>query len=191
MSRARSRASLVGLGLLLATAIALLIAGDLDRDVAAKPAAEQHAVSPRTPAPRTIPSRSARRSPNVYAAITNAAALSSAVRGIPTRVYVPDNASNDVRVIDPRTFRVVRTFHVGMEPQHITPAWNMKHLYVGNVYSNSLTVIDPRTARPIRTIQTRDPCALDLTPDGRHAIDVGERQDTLYFYDPTTGRLQG
>jgi YVTN family beta-propeller protein len=127
---------------------------------------------------------------NVYAGITDPS-LAPAVRGIPTRVYVPDNDSNDVRVIDPRTFRVVRTFAVGREPQHITPSWDLKHLYVGNVYSNSLTEIDPRSGRPVRTISVPDPYNLYFTPDGRHAIDVAEGHDTLYFYDPATWKLQG
>ncbi len=127
---------------------------------------------------------------NVYAAITSPV-LAPAVRGIAPRVYVPDNNSNDVRVIDPRTFRVIRTIHVGAEPQHITPAWNMRHLYVGNVYSNSLTVIDPRSGRAVRTVSVPDPYNLYFTPDGRHAIDVAEGMDTLYFYDPRTWHLQG
>ena len=93
---------------------------------------------------------------NVYAGITDPT-LAPAVRGIPTRVYVPDNDSNDVRVIDPRTFRVVRTFPVGREPQHITPSWDLRHLYAGNVYSNSLTEIDPKSGRPVRTISVPDP----------------------------------
>jgi YVTN family beta-propeller protein len=132
-----------------------------------------------------------KRSPtNVYAAITSPI-LAKAVRGISPRVYVPDNNSNDVRVIDPRTFRVIRTIHVGNEPQHITPAWNMRRLYVGNVYSNSLTVIDPRSGRVVRTISVPDPYNLYFTPDGKHAIDVAEGHDTLYFYDPRTWRLQG
>ena len=35
-----------------------------------------------------------------------------------------------------------------------------------------------------------DPYNLYFTPDGKHAIDVAEGHDTLYFYDPTTWRLQ-
>jgi YVTN family beta-propeller protein len=113
------------------------------------------------------------------------------VQGIPPRVYVPDNDSNDVRVINPNTFRVVRTFRVGQEPQHIAPAWNLRHLYVGNVYSNTLTVIDPRSGRPTRTISVPDPYNLYFSPDGRHAIDVAEGHNALYFYDPRTWHLQG
>ncbi|MDP9301027.1 MAG: hypothetical protein M3P43_09080 [Actinomycetota bacterium] len=69
----------------------------------------------------------------------------------------------------------------GSEPQHISPSWDLRHLYVGNVYSNSLTELDARTGRVVRTISVPDPYNLYFTPDGRHAIDVAEGQDTLYF----------
>jgi YVTN family beta-propeller protein len=148
------------------------------------------ATSPSPDAVTPSPSPSPHAPRNVYAAIASGD-VAPATRGIPTRVYVPDNDSNDVRVIDPKTFKVVRTFAVGQEPQHITPSWNLRHLYVGNVYSNSLTEIDPKTGRPGRTISVPDPYNLYFTPDGRHAIDVAEGHDTLFFYDPTTWKLQG
>ena len=97
-------------------------------------------------------------------------------------VYVPNNHSNTVDVIDPRTFRVVRSFPVGSGPQHVTPSWNLRWLYVGNTYSNTLTVVDPRTARPVRTIDVPDPYNLYFTPDGRMAVDVAERMATLFVY---------
>ena len=127
---------------------------------------------------------------SVYAAITRDE-LAPAVRGIPARVYVPDNDSNDVREIDPTTFEVIRTVDVGLEPQHITPSWDLRHLYVGNVYSNTLTEIDPRTGRVRRTIPVPDPYNLYFTPDGTRAIDVAEGRDTLFFYDPATWKLVG
>ena len=126
---------------------------------------------------------------NVYADITSHT-LAPAVRGIPTRVYVPNNDTGTVSVIDPTTFKVVSTLHVGIDPQHITPSWDMRHLYVGNVYSNSLTEIDPKTARTGRTISVPDPYNLYFTPDGTHAIDVAEGHDTLYLYDPATWKQQ-
>jgi YVTN family beta-propeller protein len=190
MSPVRSRTTFFGVTFLLIAVLALSFGGAIDPDVSARPVGARHAISPASPTPTPSPTRSAKRSKNVYAAITNAR-LSPAVRGIRTLVYVPDNVSNDVRVIDPKTFRVVRVLHVGVEPQHITPAWNMKRLYVGNVYSNTLTVIDPRTARPVGTIHVPDPYNLYFTPDGKHAIDVAEGHDTLYFYNPSTWRPQG
>jgi YVTN family beta-propeller protein len=143
-----------------------------------------------SPSPSASPTSSPHAAKNVYAAIASGT-FAPATHGVPTRVYVPDNDSNDVRVIDPKTFKVVRTFAVGQEPQHITPSWNLRHLYVGNVYSNSLTEIDPKTGRPGRTISVPDPYNLYFTPDGKHAIDVAEGHDTLFFYDPTTWKLQG
>jgi YVTN family beta-propeller protein len=181
---------LLGVTLLLMAVLAFLFAGQIDPDVGAQPVGARHAISSATRAPTSSPSGSAPRSRNVYAAIAGGT-LSAAVRGIRPLVYVPDNISNDVRVIDPRTFRVVRTIRVGILPQHITPAWNMRRLYVGNVYSNTLTVIDPRTARLVGTIHVPDPYNLYFTPDGKHAIDVAEGQDTLYFYNPSTWKLQG
>ena len=35
-------------------------------------------------------------------------------------------------IIDPHTFKVVRTISVGGQPHHITPAWNLRHLYIDN-----------------------------------------------------------
>ncbi len=151
-----------------------------------RPAATPSAVSPTATSTPRAPSTAN----NVYAATTSGT-YAPAVAGIPIRVYVPDNDSNDVRVIDPNTFKVVRRFAVGSEPQHISPSWDLRHLYVGNVYSNSLTEIDPRSGRPGRTINVPDPYNLYFTPDGKHAIDVSEGRDTLYFYDPQTWKLQG
>jgi YVTN family beta-propeller protein len=140
--------------------------------------------------PSSAPPATPSRPPNVYAAISTRP-LRPRVASIPPRVYVPNNYSNTVDVIDPKTFRIMRSFSVGIAPQHVTPSWDLRHLYVGNTYSNTLTVIDPRTARPIRTIPLPDPYNLYFTPNGRLAIDVAERLQTLFFYDPHTWRPRG
>jgi YVTN family beta-propeller protein len=119
---------------------------------------------------------------DVYAGMRRA--VSGNLARLPTRVYVPNNGSDTVSVINARTFRVIRTFRVGVGPQHITPSWNMQHLYVGNTYSGTLTEINPKNARPRRRIAVPDPYNLYFTPDGRLAIDVAERLETLYLYDP-------
>ena len=131
-----------------------------------------------------------RHQAGVYSSITTAR-IAARVRNVPTRIYVPNNHSNTVDVIDPRTHRVVRSVSVGESPQHVTPSWNMRFLYVGDIYSNTLTVIDPRTQRVVRTIQIPDPYNLYFTPDGSRAIDVAERLSTLFFYDPTTWKVEG
>lgn len=116
--------------------------------------------------------------------------LSPAVAGDPARVYVPDTKSDNVDVIDQRTFKVIRTIPVGHLPQHVTPSWDLKTLWVSNDEGNSLTAISPRTSRPLRTVPVRDPYNLYFTPDGRRAIVVAEALHRLDFRDPHTMALR-
>lgn len=74
--------------------------------------------------------------------------LSRRVRGIPARVYVPDSDADTVDVIDPRRMRVMGRVPVGRLPQHVTPAHDLKRLWVDNDQGNSLTPITPRSGRP-------------------------------------------
>jgi YVTN family beta-propeller protein len=105
-------------------------------------------------------------------------------------VYVPDDRNARVTVIDPRTYRVVRTFPVGRLPQHVTPSWDLRTLWVDNDMGNSLTPIDPRTGRPGSSVRVADPYNLYFTVDGRSAVVVAERLRRLDFRDPHTMALQ-
>ena len=125
---------------------------------------------------------------NVYGADA-AGDLSPVVRGDPALVYVPNSLSNTVDVISQRTLKIVAQFPVGELPQHVTPSYDLRTLYVDNDLGNSLTPIDPRTGRPGRPIPVEDPYNLYFTPDGRYAIVVAERLQRLDFRDPHTMRL--
>lgn len=142
----------------------------------------------RSLAPRRRRAATRRVARDVYAA-TESGRLAPAVHGIPERVYVPDTLSGTVDVIDPASYRVVRRLRVGESPQHIAPAWDLRHLFVDNTYSNTLTVIDPATGKPTRTIPVEDPYNLYFTPDGRRAIVVSERRQELDFRTPHAWRL--
>ena len=120
---------------------------------------------------------------DVYAG-TAAGELSSAVRGDPALVYVPNTMSNTVSVISQRTLKVIRTIPVGEFPQHVTPSYDLRTLYVDNDVGNTLTPIDPRTGRVGRPIPVADPYNLYFTPDGRFAIVVAERLLRLDFRNP-------
>jgi YVTN family beta-propeller protein len=111
------------------------------------------------------------------------------VRNDPALVYVPNSKSNTVDVIDQRTAKIVEHFSVGALPQHVTPSWDLRTLWVTNDVGNSLTPIDPRTGRPGRSVPVLDPYNLYFTADGRRAIVVAEAHRELDFRTTQTMRL--
>jgi YVTN family beta-propeller protein len=131
---------------------------------------------------------SARSTSNVYAA-DGAGMLSRVVRNDPARVYVPNSQSNTVDVISQRTGKVIRHFAVGALPQHVTPSWDLKRLWVTNDQGNSLTPINPRTSRPGKPVPVTDPYNLYFTVDGRYAIVVAEAHQRLDFREAHSMRL--
>jgi DNA-binding beta-propeller fold protein YncE len=133
--------------------------------------------------PRPLPGR------NVYAA-DGPTAIAAVARHALDRIYVPETLGNAVDEIDPSTFKVIRRFSVAAEPQHVTPSWDLRTLWVDSDKGNTLTPIDPRTGRPGRPRRVADPYNLYFTPDGRHAIVVAERLQRLDFRNPHTLRLQ-
>jgi YVTN family beta-propeller protein len=129
----------------------------------------------------------------VYAG-TVSGQLDPRVADVPERVYVPNEESDDVAVIDPETFEVIGRFAVGDAPEHVNPDWGLENLYVSNMNGGTLTVVDPMTSQPIDTIDLPIfPYALYYTLDGSKAMvvtnyiaveDVGD--NGVHFYDPDT-----
>jgi DNA-binding beta-propeller fold protein YncE len=116
--------------------------------------------------------------------------LARAVRHDPARVYVPNSESATVDVISQRTGKIVDHFPVGRLPQHVTPSWDLRTLWVTNDLGNSLTPINPRTGRHGTPVPVLDPYNLYFTADGRRAIVVAEAWRRLDFRDPHTMRLR-
>jgi YVTN family beta-propeller protein len=112
--------------------------------------------------------------------------IAPVVRGDRPFVYVPNFSSNTVSVIDPRTYKVVRTVRVGRGPQHVVPSWDLRTLWVNNNSGNSLTPIDPRTGTFGRPVHVDDPYNLYFTPDGKYAIVMAETLKEIVFRDPHT-----
>jgi len=117
--------------------------------------------------------------------------LSPAVRGMPYRVYVPNSGGSTVTVIDPATYRVLRTYQTGLNPQHVVPGYDLRTLYATNDLDSSLTPINPVTGRPAGpNIAVDDPYNMYFTPDGRYAVVVAEARQHLDFRDPHTFTLE-
>ena len=162
-------------GIVYAVALAAACRGGSAR----KPAAARVAAPDTVPPPDTV---------NLYAA-AGANALSSVAARARPLVYVPNSHDGSVTVIDPRRYRVVRTFPTGDLPQHVVPSYDLTTLWVANNRGNSLTPIDPVTGREGTRVPVADPYNLYFAPDGRLAIVVAERRRELDFRDATTMAL--
>jgi YVTN family beta-propeller protein len=130
---------------------------------------------------------------NLYSEI-GAGKVSPALAGHKELVYVPHVQSNDVYVIDPKTYKVIDKYRVGLNPQHVVPSWDMQTLWVTNnaehTDKGSLTPIDPKTGKPGPAIDVDDPYNMYFSPDGKSAIVVAEALKRLDFRDPKTLKLQ-
>ena len=125
---------------------------------------------------------------DVYAGTREHDMSAEARRAVP-RIYVPNSQSNTVDEIDPHTYRVVRHFATGALPQHVTPSYDMRTLWVDNDLGNTLTPIDPRTGKPGSPVPVDDPYNLYFTPDGRYAMVIAERLRRIDFRDAHTMRM--
>jgi len=162
--------------------LALLAACGDNRDSGPDQGQNAAAPSPSAATPAALAT-----STNVYAA-AGAGMLSEAVRDHRELVYVPNTNSDDVTVIDPKTYKVVGSFYGGPEPQHVVPGYDLSTLYVASsrVPTGGLVPIDPKTGKSGKLINVQDVYNLYFTPDGKQAIVVAEAYMRLDFYDPTT-----
>ncbi|HET7397910.1 MAG TPA: hypothetical protein VFJ94_05250 [Intrasporangium sp.] len=104
-------------------------------------------------------------------------------------VYVPNQLSGTVQVIDPTTYRVVARLPVAASPEHVVPSWDLGRLWVNSDAGDALTPIDPSTGRPGSPVAARDPYNLYFTPDGRSALVMASRFRAIDVRDPRTMRL--
>jgi YVTN family beta-propeller protein len=146
------------------------------------------------PAVLTVPGMAPVPDPNNLYSETTAKHMSPAVAGALERVYVPNHAANSVSVIDPATLKVVDTFKVGINPQHVVPSWDLQMLWVANNAEGrtdgSLTPVDPKTGKPGASIPVDDPYNMYWSPDGQYAIVVAEAYKRLDFRDAKTMQLK-
>jgi YVTN family beta-propeller protein len=113
-------------------------------------------------------------------------ALSPVVRGDLPRVYIPNNGSDTVTVLDPATFKVIGTVPVPHSPEHVVPSWDLRTLWVNSDQGNALTPIDAATGRFGTPIPVNDPYNLYFTPDGRYAVVMSEAAHEIVFRDAHT-----
>ncbi len=130
---------------------------------------------------------------NLYSEV-GANNFSPAVAQALQRVYVPNHSANTVSVIDPNSMKVVDSFKVGVNPQHVVPSWDLGTLWVANNAEGrkdgSLTPIDPKTGKPGKAVLVDDPYNMYWSPDGHYAIVVAEAHKRLDFREVSTMELK-
>jgi len=146
--------------------------------------------SPASPTPSIDPSLLPGMPPplnptDLYAA-DRPGALSEAVRGDVQRVYVPNNGSDTVSVIDPATYRIIDTVPVPHSPEHVVPSWDLRTLWVNSDQGSALTPIDAATGRFGTPVSVNDPYNLYFTPDGKYAVVMSEAAHEIVFRDAHT-----
>ncbi|MGE3540596.1 MAG: beta-propeller fold lactonase family protein [Candidatus Tectimicrobiota bacterium] len=149
-----------------------------------------NAAPPSVPAEEPLPGMPPVVDPNDIYSETRPDKIHPAIRNFPLRVYVPNGLSDTVDVIDPLTYKVIESFPVDDEPQHVVPSYDLRTLWVLNNQGDSLTEIDPATGKKGRTVRVEDPYNLYYTPDGQYVVVVAERLKRLDFLDPQTMQVQ-
>lgn len=115
--------------------------------------------------------------------------LSPTAKKAKPMVYVPNSQQDTVQLIDPATYKVVRTFRVSREPQHVVPSWDLKTLWANMDLGNQLVPIDPVTGKQGKPVDVEDPYNLYFTPDGRYALVMAERLRRIDVRDPHSMKL--
>ncbi len=104
-------------------------------------------------------------------------------------VYVPEQLSGSVQVIDPATLSVIATYPVARSPEHVVPSHDLRTLWVNSDAGNTLTSIDPTTGRVSGSVPVDDPYNLYFTPDGSAALVMAEARRRIDVRDPQTMKL--
>ena len=84
--------------------------------------------------------------------------------------YITNGKSNNVTVIDLRTYSPVRTLTVGSEPTGVAANPKRNEVYVVNSASSNVSVIDAEQNKVVATIGVGGkPYFIDVSPDGHRA----------------------
>ena len=151
-----------------------------------------------------------RRCAVILAGVLVLAALPVGAESPPYEVYVTNERSNDVTVIDGSTDAVVATFPVGKRPRGIHPARDGKRVFVAlsgsprmapgveterapaDKAADGLGVIDPVARKMIdRWHAGSDPEEFAISKDGNSAFIANEDDASVIIVDLSSGQTRG
>src|SRR5438552_2100802 len=116
--------------------------------------------------------------------LVSALALGPARADAELRVFVTNEKSDDVTVIDAATRKVVTTIPVGKRPRGVAVSPDGRRVYVTNSNSDSLSVIDTKSLAVLRTVPAGlDPEGLTFNRAGTAVYVVNENELSVTVLD--------
>src|SRR5262245_18261424 len=104
------------------------------------------------------------------------------------RIFVTNEESNDLTVIDGKTLAVETTIPVGQRPRGIGLSPDHKELYVAVSEEDSIAVVDPESLKVLRKFKAgSDPEAFAVHPNGYIYLS-NEDAGLASAFDPKTGK---
>jgi PQQ-dependent catabolism-associated beta-propeller protein len=106
------------------------------------------------------------------------------------RIFVTNEKSDDVTVIQADSGTVLKTLAVGKRPRGVTVSPDGKRVYVANSNSDSISVIDPAALAVTATFPAgRDPEGLTFNRDGTLLYVVNENDSAVTVIDAASARI--
>jgi YVTN family beta-propeller protein len=106
-------------------------------------------------------------------------------------LYVSDQGSNLVFVVDTSTNRVIKTIEVGMNPRHISINPTTNKIYIANPGSSTVSIIDGSTDTVVNTIPSiREPPAIAIDiAHNRIFVASFSHPSVIYMLDGFTNKV--
>ncbi len=112
---------------------------------------------------------------------------------LPSRIYVANESSNDVTIVDATTFALVGTVDAKNHSTHdLALTRDGKLLFATNLASGRLSVIDTNSQETVASVFTGARChVVTLTNDNRHAWVANIGEDNISIVDVGSFRILG
>ena len=107
-------------------------------------------------------------------------------------LYVVNNNSHDISVINPATNEVIKTFAAGSGPSNITGSLDGNRIYIANSGSDCITVLNPTTLDIVAILPSyAHPREVKISPDGRWLYVLNTDGRNILIYNTATNQPVG
>ena len=116
-----------------------------------------------------------------------AAGGAPATPGDPASIYVTNQTTSTVSVVDPATNAIIATIPVGPGPEGIAVTPDGSKVYVANSFSDTVSVIDTATNTVVATVTVGSgPVGIAVSPDGSQVYVTNSHSGTVSVIDTAT-----